>query len=245
MSAAVFELGDDFNLTVMHKRSNWNWQASDLRAAWGENNRILAGRYELEEDGGTWLGVSRDGRVAFLVNDINQASPCDLLPTLFLRGNDSPHAFASRVNEINEDIILGDTFHLIVGDFHLNSMVYLGTTNNPNLPWLQIADVGVGVHTLSIEGLDSAIPMYADLAHTFTDAINGDQALMDIAMAVMTDMNGPNPHFQEMMNAPDEPQHGTTSTTALKINATGQVLFYERYLENGQWRERDFVFGIE
>ncbi|KFK44179.1 hypothetical protein AALP_AA1G225000 [Arabis alpina] len=193
MSAAVFELGDDFNLTVMHKRSNWNWQASDLRAAWGENNRILAGRYELEEDGGTWLGVSRDGRVAFLVNDINQASPCDLLPTLFLR----------------------------------------------------IADVGVGVHTLSIEGLDSAIPMYADLAHTFTDAINGDQALMDIAMAVMTDMNGPNPHFQEMMNAPDEPQHGTTSTTALKINATGQVLFYERYLENGQWRERDFVFGIE
>lgn len=41
-----------------------------------------------------------------------------------------------------------------------------------------------------------------------------------------------------------EGRYRTTSTTALTVKPTNEVKFYERYLENGEWRDHEVSFNI-
>ncbi|CAH8252916.1 unnamed protein product [Arabidopsis lyrata] len=93
-------------------------------ADWDEEKQILGGFYG--QNGGTWCGISKRGRVAFLVDvmPFDNVSRCELIPLAFLKGALTPEEFGNSV--VAERVMYnGLAFHLVVGDIKSNSMVYI------------------------------------------------------------------------------------------------------------------------
>ncbi|CAH2036730.1 unnamed protein product [Thlaspi arvense] len=230
-------------------------------AAWDEDSQILSGR--LEPDGGTWFGISRSGRVAFLVDKMifTDTTNCTSLPMDFLQLDDmSPEDFARHMaqgNIVNDQM----AYHLIVADITSNSM-FLISKPHERMPVVTAA-VGFDVHVLSLGGLDANFSKNLRM-HDFFDEMIGDYEnqelppLKDIAALFMydpeeategdklsaffVDVNVRNVIHPEIYR--EERRYRTTSTTALTVKPTNEVKLYERYLEDGVWKEHDFTFNI-
>ncbi|CAH2036731.1 unnamed protein product [Thlaspi arvense] len=147
-------------------------------AAWDEDNKILAGRCEV--NGGTWFGVSRNGRVAFLADsallfdghDVTDVSGggAEWLPVQFVESKMSPKKFAEELQRIEKNSCMngddeeddyemdpderGLTYNLIVADITSSSMYYI-CKPMAFKPRVDIEKVAFGVHTLSSDGLDN------------------------------------------------------------------------------------------
>ncbi|VVA94333.1 unnamed protein product [Arabis nemorensis] len=243
-------------------------------AAWNEGENILRGR--CEESDGTWFCVSKRGRVAFLVDsalmvnmfDENGRGP-ESTPVEFFLSGLSPEMFAAKlVAEENEyhsqfededdDEMSGRAYELIVADITSGSMVYISKPSSVESV-VHTQQVAFGVHTLSLEGLDSGSPKDQRLRGLFNEMIgqNGNQELppMNELAARLYDPTEAVPgdeltalFVDKIANlASSELDHercGTTSTTAFSVNHTNKAKFYERYLENGNWYESNFAFNI-
>ncbi|CAL9215704.1 unnamed protein product [Arabidopsis halleri] len=151
--------GSNNQLTLLMNRDNW------------ENRQILSGR--CEDNGGTWFGINKRGRVAFLVSAeilLDRVDPdtgSELYPIEFLESNRSPqdfalHHVAQREEERHNNGELDDpadgwSYSLIVADMTLNSMIHIRKPEQEE-PDVIIQPVPFGVHTLSpYEGLDSTV----------------------------------------------------------------------------------------
>ncbi|HEV8097207.1 MAG TPA: NRDE family protein [Burkholderiales bacterium] len=89
-----------FPLIVAANRDEYHARPSEPAGFWKDRPGILAGR-DLEA-GGTWMGVSRNGRFAAVTNyrgarDANALESRGALVTRFLEGNASAAAFVSDV----------------------------------------------------------------------------------------------------------------------------------------------------
>lgn len=87
-------------LVVAANRDEFHARSADRAGFWNDNPGILAGR-DLEA-GGTWMGVSRNGRFAAVTNyrggrDANAVESRGALVTRFLAGDDSPADYVARV----------------------------------------------------------------------------------------------------------------------------------------------------
>ncbi|CAH8252995.1 unnamed protein product [Arabidopsis lyrata] len=240
-------------------------------ASWNGNGEILSGR--CEDNGGTWFGISRGGRVAFLMSAeilfdrVDQNTGSELYPIEFLESNRSPQDFALHVAQREEerhyngeldDPADGWSYSLIVADMTLNSMVHIRKPSQ-QVPIVIIQPVPFGVHTLSpLEGLDSTeSPRDLCLKSLFSQIIldlgNNEQAHMnDSAGRFMYDSEGRayGVFRQTIRNHPSGElgmqRFGTTSTTALVVKRTREVMLFERYMdENGAWKTHDFAFNIQ
>ncbi|EFH69365.1 predicted protein [Arabidopsis lyrata subsp. lyrata] len=132
---------------------------NQLTLLMNRDNYILSGR--CQDNGGSWFGISRGGRVAFLVSGdllVDRVLPhmgSELYLIEFLAGNMTPQEFANDVARRNEMVYL-TTFSLIVADMPLNSMVHIRKLQ-PMAVESEI--VPFGVHTLSAHGgLDGTLP---------------------------------------------------------------------------------------
>jgi uncharacterized protein with NRDE domain len=144
---------------------------------------VVAGR-DLQE-GGTWLGVSAQGRVAMLTN-VRQAVAAPAprsrgeLVTRWLQGDRSAQAFA---DELKPDDYGG--FNLVLGDFHSQAWHWLGNCD-PAQPHASPRDMlysrtlGSGIWGLSNAGLDSPWPklqqLKSGMALSLTRLKSHDQA---------------------------------------------------------------------
>ncbi|EOA39310.1 hypothetical protein CARUB_v10012339mg [Capsella rubella] len=219
----------EYQLTLMMNRENYvNRDISG--ASW--NSHMLCGLCEYNN--GTWFAISTRGRVAFLVSrtllvdHFYPASGCELYPVEFLESNLSPLAFADK--------------YLIVADMNLNSMVHIRKPEKSQ-PEIMIQNVPFGVHTLSpFEGLDSTTDVRdVNLRDRFTQMISGLG-------------NNPQPQLEKFargfMCSPGKGGqgkhlHGTTSTTALAVKHTREVMVFERFRDNyALWDEHNFHFDL-
>ncbi|MQL97490.1 hypothetical protein Taro_030189 [Colocasia esculenta] len=121
---------------------------------WGDGSqKILGGRDGVA--GGTWLGCTRTGRLAFLTNvlepdNIPTAKSRGDLPVKFLECGKSPLDFAEEVaNEADKY----NGFNLILADLCSKTMVYV--SNRPNGEPVSIVLVTPGLHVLTNAGLDT------------------------------------------------------------------------------------------
>ncbi|KAG7592388.1 Transport and Golgi organization protein 2 [Arabidopsis thaliana x Arabidopsis arenosa] len=152
--------GNNNQLTLLMNRDNWVHR--DISgASWNGNGQILSGRSA--DNDGTWFGISRGGRVAFLVSAeilLDHFDPffaSELYPIKFLEGNMTPQAFGNYVAQRGE---VGQllSFSLIVADMTLNSMIHIRKPEQAESN-VMIQPVPFGVHTLSpYDGLDSIEP---------------------------------------------------------------------------------------
>ncbi|KAJ6708284.1 SER/THR-RICH PROTEIN T10 IN DGCR REGION [Salix viminalis] len=202
---------------------------------WWEGGEILGGKDELS--GGTWLGCNRDGKIAFITNvrevkSIPQAKTRGDLTLRFLESNKNPKEYAEELSKEAENLI--------------------------------VMEVTPGMHVLSNASLDSPWPKAQRLGHGFKDFLEkyGEAELPTEEMVeiLMTStikddestLPGIYPSEREhqlssIFVETDTPlgRYGTRSTSALSVKSSGEVNFYERYLDKDQWKEHTMSCQIK
>ncbi|AEE30003.2 transport/golgi organization-like protein (DUF833) [Arabidopsis thaliana] len=231
-------------------------------ASWSRNGQILSGR--CKANNGTWFGITKGGRVAFLVNTsllldrVKSYSGSELYPVRFLEGNMSPEQFANEVKVHEKETNERHAYSLVVADMTSSSMVHILKPSDTKSD-VVIETVPFGVHTLSsYEGLDST-DSARDLLlrRLFTQMVGNlgnvqQRQMEEIAGRFMYDAQaGRDAVFyhsrDEHPNGKLGTQRfGTTSTTALVVKRTREVMLFEKYMEqNGAWNTNNFAFNIQ
>ncbi|ESQ53069.1 hypothetical protein EUTSA_v10025979mg [Eutrema salsugineum] len=248
-------------LLFLNRDEDHNRATEALR--WWEDGETVGGRDLV--GGGTWLGCTRHGRLAFLTNFKETTSFPDAksrgdLPIRFLQSLKSPADFAE---EIQDEVALYNGFNLVVAHVLSKSMVYI--TNRPRHGDKLVTHVSPGIHVLSNANLDSPWPKCMRLRESFKQLLSenegGEFPVKTMVEEVMTDtVKDQEPELPHVYT-PETEYHlssifvhmlrpagpyGTRSISALTIKSHGEVCFYERHLEEGgAWKEHTQHFVIQ
>jgi uncharacterized protein with NRDE domain len=142
-----------YSIIVAHNRDEYYERAALPAHFWGDNPNILAGR-DLEY-GGTWLGVTRNGRIALLTNyrkgrPVHERKlPRGLLVPHYLAGSLSPRHYAEALYVEREkyrpfNMILGNLDKIVSLSSESDGMRsldpgYYGLSNNLlNVSWPKV-----------------------------------------------------------------------------------------------------------
>jgi uncharacterized protein with NRDE domain len=159
----------DFPLVFAGNRDEAYARPSAAAGFWADDPGIFGGR-DLEK-GGTWLGVTRGGRLAAVTNyrdgTAARTAPRSRgeLVANFLRGADDPRAYLGRVAARASDY---GGFALIVSD--LQRMYWLSNRGQG------IGEVPPGVHGLSNHLLDTPWPKVTRGRERLSALMNSDEA---------------------------------------------------------------------
>ncbi|WP_417787381.1 NRDE family protein [Stutzerimonas xanthomarina] len=142
--------GHALPLIVAANRDEFHARPSLPLAHWDDAPQVVAGR-DLQA-GGTWLGVTTDGRFAALTNIRAPGSPVGErsrgeLPERFLRG---AHAPASYLDQLSHSLDQFSGFNLLVGN--LTELWFLNSDEGTPRP------LSPGVYGLSNAALDTPWP---------------------------------------------------------------------------------------
>jgi uncharacterized protein with NRDE domain len=141
----------DFPLVFAGNRDEAYERPSAAAGFWADDPDVFGGR-DLEK-GGTWLGVTRTGRLAAVTNyrdgSVPKTAPRSRgeLAAAFLRGADAPRAYLERASARASDY---GAFSLIVSD--MERMHWLSNRGRG------IGEIPPGVHGLSNHLLDTPWP---------------------------------------------------------------------------------------
>lgn len=258
-----------YPLILFDNRDEYHNRATKAASWWEDTETEILGGID-EVGGGTWLACSREGRVAFLTNvleshTLHHARTRGELPLLFLRSRKSPREFAEGLKTEGEYY---NGFNLVVGDIESKSMVYM-SNRGPKAQGgsFHIQEVKPGLHVVSNASLDSPWHKAERLRVLFEREVAkyGDEPipLDHVAGAVMKDSVKAPPALLPHICSPDwelplssifvhfhTPRGvvGTRSITALSVTWSGEVRFYELYLDvdnTNTWKDHLFTFFIQ
>jgi uncharacterized protein with NRDE domain len=246
--------------TLAANRDEFFRRTAEPISWWQDAPGVLAGR-DLQ-GGGTWLGMSRDGRFAALTN---YRAPHEMRADAPTRGtlvsdwlsaatrdatgnpHDTPLAYLQHVAQTG-DIYNG--FNLLVGDWTRRELAwYCNRANRGNLAPALLAP---GTHGISNAVLDTAWPKLvkkrAELGTLLTrDAMPPLERLIDLMRdpRLARDDELPSTGIplerERALSAAfiETPEYGTRGTTALRVVAHGEVISVavaERSDDNGSHR---------
>jgi uncharacterized protein with NRDE domain len=228
----------DYRIVIAANRDEFYDRPSAPASFWPEAPQLLAGR-DLRA-GGTWLGITRAGRLAALTNYRDPESKGAEAPSRgklvsdFLIGRENPVSYLER---ISSNACRYNGFSLLVGrngDFYYYSNRSEG-----------IRTLGPGIHGLSNHLLDTPWPKVEkgkkalgsllagkticpeDLFHFLLDCTAAlDELLPDTGVGLE----------MERMLSPvfiSSPGYGTRSSTVILLERTGKVTFIEKSFYNG------------
>ena len=168
--AIAWQARADLPLVVAANRDEWRDRPAQPAQWWNDRPSVLAGR-DLQA-GGTWLGISREGRFAAVTNF---RDPSDRRSTArsrgelvadFLGGDLDPGAYVANVSRRAHEY---NAFNLLVAD--AATLWYFGSREGPPRP------VAPGVHALSNHVLDEPWPKVIHARRAMEAAIReGDPA---------------------------------------------------------------------
>jgi uncharacterized protein with NRDE domain len=225
----------DLPLVIAANRDEWRERPAEPARWWADHPDLLAGR-DLQA-GGTWLGITRQGRFAAVTNfrdpsdKRSTARSRGTLVTEFLLGKDSPARFLASLSAHAEEY---NGFNLVLGD--PDSLFYYGSREG------EPRAIEPGMHALSNHLLDEPWPKVVRGRERMQAALeerDPSSALFDL----LSDVDG----------APDEllPQtgvglawerrlasalitgqgYGTRASTVLTVAASGKAVLEERTRE--------------
>lgn len=241
-----------FDLVLAANRDEHYERPSDPPAFWSEAPFLLAGRDLVA--GGTWLGITKTGRLAAVTNYRDPASLLKIAPsrgrlvTDFLRGDQPPWEYlqwlqsqASRYNGFN--ILLGDRKELFWysnrdGGIRQVFDGFYGISNRLlDTPWPKV----VRGKELMAPILNAEIPSTDDLFRTLRDeTLPADEMLPSTGV----------PQEWERVLSPifiRSPHYGTRSSTLILVGKDGHVTFLDRIFtwNPDHVEESRFEFDLE
>ncbi|KWH46280.1 NRDE family protein [Burkholderia stagnalis] len=258
--------------TLVANRDEFFRRTSAPLSWWEEAPGVLAGR-DLEA-GGTWLGVSRDGRFAALTNyrapfDIRAGAPTrGKLVSDYLSG--PPAAPLDYLARLAEHAAVYNGFNLLVGDWKRRELAWFCNRAAEGASGVDApARVPAGVHALSNARLDTPWPKVVRKRAELGTQLTDDPAPpLDDLIAMMRDphisADDALPHTgiplerERALSAAfiETPEYGTRGTTALRVTMKEGVRLTveikERCDDDGSHRivrpgafERAFTFDID
>jgi uncharacterized protein with NRDE domain len=256
--------GERALLTLAANRDEFFRRDAEPMHWWTDAPGVLAGR-DLT-GGGTWLGVSRDGRFAALTNFRSPAEMRADAPTrgtlvsAFLSGERiAPMDYLERVAERGHRY---NGFNLLCGDFTRREFGWYGNRADAPPSLLE-----AGVHGLSNSLLNTPWPKLVAQRDALADLIHADEhPELDVLIKTLRDpriaddallpSTGLSIERERVLSAAfiETPEYGTRSTTALRVTPTGRgmsIQIKERSDDDGSHRivrpgsfERAFDFDI-
>ena len=229
-----------YRLILGANRDEFRDRPTDPAGFWSDAPHILAGRDKLA--GGTWLGVTTDGRLAAITNyrdprrQVVDPPSRGKLVTNFLKDKMvTPEEYHGI---LNRDGQLYDGFNLLYGTG--NELYYFTNRGGSSGP------VATGIHGLSNHLLDSRWPkvtaaksrLEAIVQHKNLDPEQIFAALSDpapFADGLLPD-TGVGPERERLLSPIfiEGDEYGTRSTTVLLIDRTGGVTFIERIFDRSR-----------
>jgi uncharacterized protein with NRDE domain len=252
-------------LTLSANRDEFFRRDAEPMHWWTDTPGVLAGR-DLT-GGGTWLGVSRDGRFAALTN---YRAPGETRPNAPTRGllvsaflADAALAPMDYLRRVAEEGHRYNGFNLLCGDFRRRELGWYG--NRADAP---PALLDAGVHGLSNSLLNTPWPKLVAQREALRDLIHADERpSLDLLIDTLRDpriandaslpSTGLSIERERVLSAAfiETPEYGTRSTTALRVSPTPHGLaleIRERSDDDGSHRivrpgtfEQAFGFMIE
>lgn len=226
---------EDLPLIVAANRDEWRERPAKPAHWWPDCPRLFAGR-DLRA-GGTWMGVTREGRFAAVTNYRDPAdkrsTACSrgTLVTEFLLGSDSPARFLSNLSERAHEY---NAFNLILGDgvglFYYGSREGVPRAIEPGVhglsnhvldePWPKVIRGRVAMEA-ALEHPDPADPLF-DMLSDRTCA--PDEELPQTGVGI---------EWERRLSPPliTGADYGTRASTVMAVSASGAVRFEERTRE--------------
>jgi uncharacterized protein with NRDE domain len=229
----------DYRLVLAANRDERYARRTAAAAFWDGEPRIYGGR-DLEQ-GGTWLGITRDGAFAAVTNyrssnDVRHSSRSrGELVANYLRAAEPP---ANYVEHVRQDAGAYHGFNLLVG-------------NGAEVHWFsnrseRTQNVAPGVHGLSNHLLNTRWPKVEQGKKRLGELLKTrSQALIDSLFAMLAERTlAPDDTLpetgvgitRERVLSPAfivSPGYGTRSSTVLLIDNYGEVTFLERNFGEG------------
>lgn len=230
------QISRDSPLLIAANRDEFHARPTAVSDFWARHPQLLAGK-DLEQ-GGTWMGVTRNGRFAAVTNyrDPARTAPAPRsrgeLPLAYLTGSADPQSYllelASRAQQYAG-------FNLLVGDTHslwyfTNSEAHAPQCLAPGIyglsnarldtPWPKVTTGKTRLHALLASGQIS----HEALATVVTDRQLADQR----DLIALNQVNGMEPILSAQFIVTHT--YGTRSSTTLWTDAHGVA----------HWREQSF-----
>lgn len=239
-----------YRLVLAANRDEFRDRPAARADFWPETPGLLAGR-DLK-GGGTWLGVTREGRLAAVTNYRDPRSYREGAPsrghlvTEFLRGDLSPATFLDGLRHGGEGY---NGFNLLAGD--REELWYY--SNRGGAP----AEVAPGIHGLSNHLLDTPWPKVERGREALARLLaGGREPATEELFALLADRAQAPDQFlpdtgvgieRERLLSPlfiDAPGYGTRSSTLLLVGHDGAVTFIERSFDSPGIPREDAAFSF-
>ncbi len=247
----------DYPLVVAANRDEFFARATATAAFWDDAPQVLAGR-DLDA-GGTWLGVTRQGRFAALTNYrapgsnrtsgpmVPNAPSRGLLVSRFLTGKQTPETYLSELQAESEryngyNLLFGDRSALYCYANRSNAAQRLapgvyGLSNDLlDTPWPKIAR-GKSALAMTLQALPDEAPLF--------DLLHDDQPAPDAVLP----RTGVSLEWERLLSAAFicAPDYGTRSSTVLLVDQSGELRFTERSFAAGgtETSRVEYAFALQ
>ncbi len=173
----AYQQRDDWPLVLVSNRDEFFQRPSLEGHFWGPQFNLLGGRDQ--EQGGSWLAVNRNGRLAAVTNYRDPKQPLGtksrgLLVNEFVEGDQAP---ADYLAGLEMDAYTG--FNLLLGD--VDQLYYASNRDD------QPQALGAGIYGLSNHLLDSPWPKVTGGKEIFTELMQSEEVDVERLFDLMTD----------------------------------------------------------
>lgn len=247
-----FQLNDHpkYKLVLAANRDEFYLRPTESAHFWKDEPQLLAGRDLMQM--GTWLGITKTGRIAALTNFRDPSAP---EANKISRGSIVRHFLSTEMDTQNflENLIPEDYagFNILAGD---SDHLFYYTNLDP-----KAVPVEPGIHGLSNHFLDTPWPkvvkgtMYLERYLSDNEDVYIDDLfdmLQDAEKSDDVDLpdTGIGTELERQLSSMfiKTPDYGTRSSTVVLISHSGHVTFAERVYNSGKLQEDNrFEFAIE
>ncbi|XP_029018600.1 transport and Golgi organization protein 2 homolog isoform X2 [Betta splendens] len=235
---------------------------------WGTNSDILSGLdLECGKEGGSWLGISKRGKLGALTNYMEGRPNPDAQGRGFLVSNylvDKDLDSYAYLKKVSADGHLYNGFNLITAEFKAKQDIvcYYGNRGSPEPIHLK-----PGIYGLSNSLLDTPWKKLLQGKRHFTSVVNNQslssEGLVQELLNILNneELNVPDPvqesqgdgYSKPLMQALSavcvrSPHYGTRTNTIILIDSEDNVIFTERTMLNcdtTQWSTNTFQFKLQ
>ncbi|NLF45012.1 MAG: NRDE family protein [Syntrophomonadaceae bacterium] len=236
-----------YKLVVVSNRDEFYKRPTAAAGFWPEKPGILAGKDI--RDGGTWLGITRQGRFAALTN---YRDPKNTKPSAPSRGHlvldylENQVPAAAYLNNLPAGGKAYNGFNLLVGN--IDEFYYYSNREE------KIRTINTGVHALSNSLLDTPWPKAARGTRELANILAREEIITEDLFVLMKNQDVPADHDlpdtgvgleMERWLAPAfiiSAEYGTRTTSLLLVDRDNKVQFWERSYEPQKMAIADEVY---